>query len=196
MCDNVAFTLLNITDHSVVINKLQQDRSGQTLRCSGKRFCGLWSAWYHGYLFYGRLQYSYSYWGGGIYFHLQNLLLCINGTNCRLVLWSWNWERYFCVSCWYVLESNVSIITTILGVSFYFKTKRFFFISVRVTSVFFSDNGIYISRMQALQCFKLFFTQSYVPLSCIEPTGVASTSKVKKTQPSENIFAYLFGDSS
>ena len=29
-----------------------------------------------------------------------------------------------------------------------------------------------------------------------QSTGVVSTSKVKKTQPSENIFAHLFGDSS
>ena len=31
ICDNVLFTLLNITDHSVVIDKLQQDKSGQAL---------------------------------------------------------------------------------------------------------------------------------------------------------------------
>ena len=39
VCDNVAFTLLNIRDNSVVINKLRQDKSGQALRCSGERFC-------------------------------------------------------------------------------------------------------------------------------------------------------------
>ena len=33
--------LLNITDNSVVIYKLRQDKSGQALRCSGERFCGL-----------------------------------------------------------------------------------------------------------------------------------------------------------
>ena len=33
--------LLNITDNSVVIDKLRQDKSGQTLRSSGERFCGL-----------------------------------------------------------------------------------------------------------------------------------------------------------
>ena len=32
---------LNITDNSVVINKLRQDKSGQALRCSRERFCGL-----------------------------------------------------------------------------------------------------------------------------------------------------------
>ena len=31
VCDDVPFTLLNITDHSVVIDKLQQDKSGQAL---------------------------------------------------------------------------------------------------------------------------------------------------------------------
>ena len=31
VCDDVPFTLLNITDHSVVIDKLQQDKSGQVL---------------------------------------------------------------------------------------------------------------------------------------------------------------------
>ena len=51
-----------------------------------ERFCGLWSAWYHVYLFYGRLRYSYLYWGSEIYFHLQNLFLCINGANCRFAL--------------------------------------------------------------------------------------------------------------
>ena len=33
--------LLNITDNSVVIHKLRQDKRGQTLRSSGERFCGL-----------------------------------------------------------------------------------------------------------------------------------------------------------
>ena len=33
--------LLNITDNSVVIDKLRQDKSGQALRSSGERFCGL-----------------------------------------------------------------------------------------------------------------------------------------------------------
>ena len=32
VCDNVAFTLLNITDNSVVINKLRQDKSSQALK--------------------------------------------------------------------------------------------------------------------------------------------------------------------
>ena len=32
---------LNITDNSVVINKLRQDKSGQALRCTGERFCRL-----------------------------------------------------------------------------------------------------------------------------------------------------------
>ena len=31
VCDDVPFTLLNITDHSVVTDKLQQDKSGQVL---------------------------------------------------------------------------------------------------------------------------------------------------------------------
>ena len=34
-------SLLNITDSSVVIHKLRQDKGGQTLRCSGEHFCGL-----------------------------------------------------------------------------------------------------------------------------------------------------------
>ena len=88
VCDNVPFTFLNIIDHSVIIDKLRQDKSGQVLWYSGERFYGLWSAWYHVYWFYGRLRYSCLYWGGEIYFHLQNLFLCINGTGCRLVLWS------------------------------------------------------------------------------------------------------------
>ena len=33
--------LLNITDSSVIIHKLRQDKSGQALRSSGERFCGL-----------------------------------------------------------------------------------------------------------------------------------------------------------
>ena len=33
-----------------------------------------------------------------------------------------NLERYFCVSFWYVLGSDVSIITIILGVLFFYKT--------------------------------------------------------------------------
>ena len=32
VCHNVPFTLLNITDNSVVINKLRQDNSGQALK--------------------------------------------------------------------------------------------------------------------------------------------------------------------
>ena len=41
--------------------------------------------------------------------------------------------------------------------------------------------------------FQIIFSLSYVPLTRLEHTcGV----KVKKTQLSENIFAYLFGDSS
>ena len=35
--------LLNITDNSVVIYKVRQDKSGQALRSSGERFCGLCS---------------------------------------------------------------------------------------------------------------------------------------------------------
>ena len=34
VCHNVPFTLLNITDNSVVINKLRQDNSGQALKMS------------------------------------------------------------------------------------------------------------------------------------------------------------------
>ena len=37
----------NITDNSVLINKLRRNKSGQAFRCSGERFCGLWKAWYH-----------------------------------------------------------------------------------------------------------------------------------------------------
>ena len=33
--------LLNITDNSVIIYKLRQDKSGQALTCSGECFCGL-----------------------------------------------------------------------------------------------------------------------------------------------------------
>ena len=122
------------------------------------------------------------YWGGVIYFLLQNLFLCINGRNCRLMLWSENWERYFCVSCWYVLESDVRC----LGVSFYYKA-----ISVSATSTFFSDNGIYL-RMQAFNVSN-YFSHSFVLLTRLEHTcGV----KVKKTQLSENIFACPFGESS
>ena len=33
--------LLNITDNSVVIHKLRQDKSGQALTCSEECFCGL-----------------------------------------------------------------------------------------------------------------------------------------------------------
>ena len=120
VCDNVLFTLLsllNITDNTVVINKLRQDKSSQALRCSGERFCGLWSVWYRVYFFYGRLNYSYLYWGCDVYFHLQNLLLCITCKNSRLVLWGYNWERYFCVSFGMFSESDVFIITTVLGVS-------------------------------------------------------------------------------
>ena len=88
VCDNVPFTLFNITVNSAVINKLRQDKGGQVLWCSGKRFCELWSAWYRVYFFCGRLRHSCSYWGGEIYFYLQNLFLCINGAIYRLVLWS------------------------------------------------------------------------------------------------------------
>ena len=35
------YPLLNITDNNVVIHKLRQDKSGQALRSSGERFCGL-----------------------------------------------------------------------------------------------------------------------------------------------------------
>ena len=63
-------------------------------------FRRLWSAWYHVYLFYGLLLYSYLHWGGEIYFHLQNLFLCISGTNYR--------RFFFGVSLWYVLGSDVS----------------------------------------------------------------------------------------
>ena len=49
VCDNVPFTLFNITVNSAVINKLRQDEGGQVLWCSGKRFCELGSAWYHVY---------------------------------------------------------------------------------------------------------------------------------------------------
>ena len=85
-------------------------------------------------------------------------------------------------------ESDVSIITTILGVSFYYKA-----ISVSVTSVcFFFRITEFISRMQAFNVSN-YFSHSYVPLTRLKHTcGV----KVKKTQLSENIFAYLFGDSS
>ena len=88
---------------------------------------------------------------------------------------------------WYVLESDVSIIITILGVSFYYKA-----ISVSVTSVFFVLFFFFritefTSRMQAY-----YFSHSYVLLTRLERT---CDVKVKKTQLSKNIFAYLFGDS-
>ena len=113
---------LNITDNSVVINKLLQDKSGQALWCSGERFCGLWSAWYHVHFFYSRLRYSCLYWGGQIYRHLQNLFYCIICTNSRTVSRSYNRERYFCVSFGMFSESDVSITTTILGVSLFEKS--------------------------------------------------------------------------
>ena len=60
-----------------------------------------------------------------------------------------------------------------------------------VTSVFFFSTE-FISRMQAFNVSN-YFSHSYVPLTRLEHTcGV----KVKKTHLSENIFAYLFGDSS
>ena len=54
--------LLNITDSSVIIHKLRQDKSGQALRSSGERFCGLWSAWYHVYLFYTAFMLILRWW--------------------------------------------------------------------------------------------------------------------------------------
>ena len=125
VCDNVLFTLLsrlNITDNSVVINKMLQDKSGQALWCLGERFCGLWSAWYHVHFFYSRLRYSCLYWGGQIYLHLQNLFYCIICTNSRTVSRSFNRKRYFCVSFGMFSESDVSITTTILGVSLFEKS--------------------------------------------------------------------------
>ena len=52
VCDSVPFTLLNITDNSVVINKPNE---GKPLDVQESVSCGLWGAWYHVYLFYGRL---------------------------------------------------------------------------------------------------------------------------------------------
>ena len=57
---------------------------------------------------------------------------------------------------------------------------------------FFFQITEFISRMQAFNVSN-YFSHSYVPLTRLKRTcGV----KVKKTQLSENIFAYLFGDSS
>ena len=42
VCDNIPFMLLNITDHSVVIDKLRQDKSGQEL-------------WYFRYIFISKV---------------------------------------------------------------------------------------------------------------------------------------------
>ena len=39
ICGSVPLTLLNITENGIVINKLRQDNSDQSLRCSGD--CGL-----------------------------------------------------------------------------------------------------------------------------------------------------------
>ena len=52
-----------------------------------------------------------------MYFRLQNLLYCIICTNSRAVSGIYNRERYFCVSFGMFSESDVSIITAILGVS-------------------------------------------------------------------------------
>ena len=62
-----------------------------------------------------------------------------------------------------------------------------------VTSVFFFFQITeFISRMQAFNVSN-YFSLSYVPLTRLKHTcGV----KVMKTQLRENIFAYLFGDSS
>ena len=60
ICYSIPFTLLNITENSVAINKLN---------CGRRAFMRtLWSAWYHAHLFYGRLRHSYLYLGGQIYF--------------------------------------------------------------------------------------------------------------------------------
>ena len=64
-------------------------------------------------------------------------------------------------------ESDVSIITTILGVSFYYKA-----ISVSVTSAFFFFFfwiTEFIARMQAFNVSN-YFSHSYVPLTRLERT--------------------------
>ena len=95
--DNVSFMLLNITDHSIVIEKLWQDKSGQAL-------------WYFRYIFISKDSFCV------LMVQIADSPLC-----------SSNQERYFCVSFWYVLESDVFIITTNLGVSFSTRLEGFFY---------------------------------------------------------------------
>ena len=57
----------------------------------------------------------------------------------------------------------------------------------------FSDNGVYLQNVSRLEYFRLL--QGLMCRYLTWCTGVVSTSKVQKTQPSENIFAYLFDSS-
>ena len=134
------------------------------------------------------LRYSCLYWGGEMYFRLPNQFYCIICTNSRAVSRSYNRERYICVSCWYVLW-KWCFYNYYYFRCFTYRQELMFFISVRVTSIFFGERNL------SLECkprmLQIIFSHSLICCYLAQNTGVVSTSKVKKTQPSENIFAYL-----
>ena len=90
---------------------------------------------------------------------------------------------------WYVLRKWCFYNYYYFSCFTYRQELMFFVISVRVTSVFFGERNL------SLECkprmLQIIFSHSLICCYLAQNTGVVSTSKVKKTQPSENIFAYL-----
>ena len=145
VCHNVPFTLLNITDNSVVINKLRQDNSGQALKESVSVdsevpdimfICSTVDYGIHTYIEAVRYIFIFKICFCVLWYKLQTCVVKLKLRTiflCLFLVCSRNWcfYNYYYFKCFILLQGHQGEC----HICFFFFFFFFFF---------FSDNGIYL----------------------------------------------------